>query len=848
VAHGSVTLSSDGSFTYTPQAGYNGPDGFSYTLSDGIATDSGAVSITVGTPATNHPPVANDDTYSTVKNTPLNVNTASGVRANDTDADGDTLTITVTSGPSHAASFSSTTSGSFAYTPVNNYVGPDSFTYTASDGKGGTDTATVTISVTSGAANTPPVANNDSYSTAKNTALVVSAPGVLSNDTDANGNPLSATYNGAIAHGSISFSSNGSFTYTPSTGFVGTDSFTYTAHDGQGGTDTATVTITVTSAGNHAPVAVNDAYSTPKNTALAVAAPGVLTNDTDADNDPLSATLVVGSISHGSISFNSNGSFTYTPQNNYTGPDSFTYTVSDGTATAQATVSLNVTGGANQPPVANNDAYSTPKNTAFAVNTANGVRANDTDPDGDTLTIAINTSPTHASSFSLSSTGSFSYVPVSNYVGTDTFTYTASDGKGGTDTATVTITITGSATNHAPVAVDDSYTVAKGGTLTIAKPGVLANDTDQDADALTATYNGSIAHGTINFTSDGSFTYTPTAGYTGTDSFSYTASDGRGGSDVATVTINVTATGNQGPVAGDDSYSVVPGTTLSIQAPGVLANDTDANNDPLSATYTGGIGHGSIHFESNGAFSYTPQAGFTGTDSFTYSVSDGTSTDTATVTLVVGNGPVARAIDDSCPAGQVPAVNWSDVSAGSVHHLAIDCVYWWGITLGTSSSGQPSYVPGAPVTRAQMATFIARLLGEAGAYVPPNPPDRFTDDNGNVHEHDIDALAALGIVQGFSDGGYHPNAVVTRAQMATFLVRAYEYRASSPLTAGPDAFTDDQGNVHEANINKAAAAGFTGGTGSGAYNPDGPVLRDQMASFLARVLDLMVEQGFASTP
>jgi hypothetical protein len=147
-----------------------------------------------------------------------------------------------------------------------------------------------------------------------------------------------------------------------------------------------------------------------------------------------------------------------------------------------------------------------------------------------------------------------------------------------------------------------------------------------------------------------------------------------------------------------------------------------------------------------------------------------------------------------------------------------------------------------------MASFIARLIEESGGSLAANPPDAFGDDNGSVHEARINQLAAAGIVSGTRPGVYGPRDVVRRDQMASFLVRAYEFRSATTLAPGTNAFGDDDGNVHETSINKAAAAGFTGGTTASRYTPAGEVPRNAMSSFLARVLDKLVEDDGALLP
>ena len=195
-----------------------------------------------------------------------------------------------------------------------------SFTYTATDPGGAVDTATVAITVT--AVNDTPDAVDDSFSTAEDTVLTVTAPGVLGNDTDPDGDTLTTTLGAGPTHGTVTLNANGSFTYTPAANYNGPDSFTYTAKDATTTSAPATVAITVTPV-NDPPAAVNDAYTTAEDTVLAPSAPGVLGNDTDPEGDPLTAAVGTGP-AHGTVTVNVDGSFTYTPAANYNGADSFT--------------------------------------------------------------------------------------------------------------------------------------------------------------------------------------------------------------------------------------------------------------------------------------------------------------------------------------------------------------------------------------------------------------------------------------------------------------------------------------------------------------------------------------------
>ncbi|MFO0820652.1 MAG: Ig-like domain-containing protein [Pirellulales bacterium] len=640
-SHGTVTLNSNGSFTYTPTTGYSGSDSFTYKANDG-ADDSNTATVSITVSAPNVAPVAVNDSYSTPASTALTIAVGSGVLANDTDANSNPLTAVLVANPTNGT-LTLNANGSFTYTPTTGFSGSDSFTYKANDGSLDSNTATVTITVL--ALNAAPVAVNDSYSTPASTTLTIAAgSGVLVNDTDANSNPLTAVLVANPTNGTLTLNANGSFTYTPTTGFSGSDSFTYKANDGSLDSNTATVTITV-SALNAAPVAVNDSYSTPASTALTIAAgAGVLANDTDANSNPLTTVLVTNP-TNGTLTLNANGSFTYTPNSGFTGVDGFTYKANDGTIDSNAAaVSITVTA-ANVAPVANVDSYAAFTATAVNISAAQGVLANDTDANGNTLNAVLVSGPTNGV-LTLNPDGSFTYTSNAGFTGSDSFTYKASDGALESTNTLVSLTVV--APNVAPVGVTDSYGAVSGATLTVpASSGVLANDTDVNNDTLSASLITNVQHGVLTLNSDGSFTYTPTVGYAGADSFTYRANDGELNSSATTV--NITVTSNP-PTAVADSYTVFSNAVLTrTAAQGVLANDTDIDGNNLTAIVVTQPTHGSLMFNSDGSFTYSPTTGYVGSDSFTYKANDGSNDSgvvTATITVIATNtAPVA--VNDS---------------------------------------------------------------------------------------------------------------------------------------------------------------------------------------------------------
>ncbi|MHB8899982.1 MAG: Ig-like domain-containing protein, partial [Thermoguttaceae bacterium] len=635
-SHGTLTLNTNGTFSYKPTSGYRGSDTFTYKAAVGTAAST-AATVTI---KVNGSPTAVNNTYTVGEDAVLNVAATNGVLANDTDPDGDTLTAAVVTQPSHGT-LTLNANGSFTYTPAANYQGTDTFTYKATDGKADSAAATVTITVT--AVNDAPVALADSYSVnVDGTLTTTTTNGVLANDTDSDSTSITATVVTQPAHGTLTLNANGTFTYTPTAGYRGTDTFTYRATDGITPSAAATVTIKV----NAAPVVVNNTYTVNEDASLVInPANGVLLNDTDPDGDAMTATVVTQP-SHGTLTFNSNGSFTYTPAANFSGTDTFTYKATDGKAdSAAATVTINVTA-VNDVPVAVDDPYTVDEDAVLTVNAAAGVLANDTDADGAAgLAVSVVVHPGHGT-VTLNTDGSFTYTPTANFSGIDTFTYRVNDGTANSSPATVTINV--NAVNDVPVAVADSYQVDEDGTLTTTVAnGVLANDTDAEGTALTAQVVDQPTHGTLAFNANGTFTYTPAADFHGTDTFTYRTSDGSGQSQTVTATIIVNPV-NDVPVVTGDSYSATANTVLTVNAiTGVLANDHDADGNPLTVTLVTGPAHGTLLVEGDGSFTYTPTTDYTGPDSFTYTLNDGNvESAIATVNLSVAAADQALAQQD----------------------------------------------------------------------------------------------------------------------------------------------------------------------------------------------------------
>jgi large repetitive protein len=901
---------------------------------------------------TNSPPVAQSDSYSTANNKNLAVSAASGVLGNDSDPDGDSLTVVGNTAPAHGTVVVNA-DGSFTYTPTAGYVGLDSFTYTVSDGQGGTATGTVSVTVTA-----PPgitVTGNSFVISTDNKvyrvnvltgAVIATYSTSLANDGVAVGpdgsiyvadyankridrfSPTGAliltfSTNGKVPQG-LAFGPDGDLYVTTTSNTVerysptGSNHVTFIAA-GSGGLNNAKAIVWgpdgnayVSSYFNSEVIRYNGTtgafmnvfatgtggfedltFGPDGNLYVASYGDGIVYRFAGSNGAALGAFVTGISTAYG-LRFDPAGNLDVSSRS--TGK---ILTYSGSTGTLLGTLATGLT----------NPAYITATTSLVTTNAGGSA----------TYRIVLNSPPAADVTITFSSTQ-----PGQGNLSTTTLTFTAADWN---VPQSVTITglddgiangdqvyqINGTASssdanynglaltpvpvvnrevvvNHAPAASNDSYTTAEDAPLTVARPGLLGNDSDVDGDPLTATLNSAPTHGAATVQSDGSFIYAPNANYFGSDQFTYTVSDGRGGTAVGTVSISVTAvndpptidpiadqtvaegsgqrsvslTGisagpgefqaiaitavssdpsivpdpqiqysspaasghlkfqpaayasgvatitltvrdagfdgifgdaddaittqqfkitvtpiNHPPVAAPDAYSEIGLLSLSASAAsGVLANDSDPDNDPITAALVSGPSKGTLILQPDGSFTYTPALLFTGTDAFTYQAKDpsGALSSPATVTITVGLGngaPVAA--DDSYSIDEDTALNGSSVLANDTDpngdpitaHLVSSTAHG-SFTL--HPDGTFTYAPHANFNGSDSITYQA-FDGQAYSNTatvtitvnPVNDPPVAANDSASVDE---DNAVTIGVLANDTDVDGDPLLVISVAQAA----------------------------------------------------------------------------------
>ncbi len=725
--HGGLTLDADGSFIYEPSPDYFGTDSFRYRARDGsIGSNEAMVTITVN--PVNDSPVAVDDIYRSTRGTIVTVDAIHGVLANDRDAENDVLTATLLEGPLHGQ-LTLQPDGAFIYEPHPLAAENDRFRYQAADIRGDTSTATVYI-----------VFGNDFYTTPANTPLDIGPSlGVLANDgPEGQQEPLLIV---PPEHGDLELRTDGSFRYVPAADFTGTDQAIYkavspvegfalytvdTTNDQLLKVDSRSGELSLVGAIGHNMGQVDLVFSQgilyalnrtagsfelvsldPRSGSMIAVVPlqhsptlvttkGITAVDGQlyvifADKasycgDACGAAHILGVLNPDTgflgqlVNYrNLSGGFRHDWDALATDGDGriIGHRFAEGFAIQTYVLgiqppSLTQIGEVYPPRAALDDATVVGSSLFLYSSAAQGIYRFDMDEVG--FSAIVELLPVGAPGASLSG---LAYAPEFDI-----------------DIATITFEVTAPG---APTAMDDAYSLAEDGTLSIAaEQGVLINDTQSAA--LGAMLTRGPLHGLIDFHDDGSLQYTPVNNFFGTDVFQYRTSDGFASSNVATVTVTVSPSPDA-PEAADDEYGAFQGTELLVAiALGVSANDHDPDFDLLSVRLVQDVQNGTLSLAEDGSFTYQPRTEFIGIDQFQYRVSDGQFTSpVATVSIEVQPLPPPLALADSYTIAEDNVLNATQATSASIQVLWNDfesevAAAWSRTELGRTPTGRRGFL------------------------------------------------------------------------------------------------------------------------------------------------------------
>jgi hypothetical protein len=549
--------------------------------------------------------------------------------ANDQDVDGGTLTIVAVSG-AIGGTVELLPDGTIQFTPDADYTGTAQFTYTVDDGQGGISTATAVLAI--GAVNDAPLTQGETLAGTEDTAQVLLAADLLANDSDIEGNGLSITDVQALAGGTAVLQPDGNILFTPNPDFFGSAQVRYLVSDG-GTSSWAVATIQVAGTAD-APIASNETLGLVEDTNAVIAAAALLGNDIDVDGEVLKIVGIVGATG-GTATLTANGDIFFEPTANLNGAGagSITYIVEDPTglqSTATATLDI---ASVNDAPVVTGEILGTVYHgTGSLVIPAANLLANDSDVDGDVLSIGA-VGAAVGGAVAIAPDGSVVFTPDAAFNGQASFTYTVEDGNGGQQTVSVEFPI---ATNLAPTATDDVLADSlEDGVRIISFAELLGNDSDPEGMAIEIVGVQAVEGATVELV-DGGIKVTPLENYSGPVRFNYLLQDELGAQNVAQASFTLTAV-NDAPITGDETIAATEDTKLVMTFDQLLKNDVDVEGDSLTITGVAGATHGSVKIDTVAeTVTFTLDQNYHGDAGFTYTVSDGKGgTTEAKVTLDV---------------------------------------------------------------------------------------------------------------------------------------------------------------------------------------------------------------------
>ncbi|WP_425598983.1 tandem-95 repeat protein [Vibrio splendidus] len=630
---GVFTDNGNGTYTFSPNENFNGDISLDVSIMD---EDGATAETTAGIDviAVNDLPVAGSTAYSVDEDNVIILSDAQ-LLANSSDIEGD-VSVSDVSYSGADGIFTDNGDGTYSFAPNENFNGNVRLDVTVADEEGATAETTAGIEVI--AVNDAPVSGGLAYSVDEDGSITLSQEQLLAQASDVDGDDLTAANLTAGDNATVTANDDGSFTITPDADFNGDIDLSFDLSDGTE-TVVATADLTVNPV-NDIAVVEDVAYTIEEDGSLTFTDEQLLAGASDIDGDELSVADVSYTGAEGVFTDNGDGTYTFAPNENFNGDVSLDFSVSDGTETVDANIDVTVTD-VNDAPVAGATSYQMNEDGTITLSPEQLI-ANSSDVDGEVSLDSVSYSGADGILVQ-NEDGSVTFAPNENFNGDINLDVTVIDDDGATAQTTAGIEVI--AVNDAPVAGNVAYSVDEDGSITLSQEQLLANASDVDGDALTASNLSAGDNATVTANEDGSFTIMPDADFNGDIDLSFDVSDG-----LETVQAGVDLTVNPVndlPTAADQSFTVEEDGTLIFTDADLLAGAADIDGDDLSITdvsYTGA--EGVFTDNGDGTYSFAPNENFNGDVNLGFTVTDGTETVDANIDVTVtdvNDAPVAGA-------------------------------------------------------------------------------------------------------------------------------------------------------------------------------------------------------------
>ncbi|EPA0548831.1 tandem-95 repeat protein, partial [Vibrio alginolyticus] len=541
------------------------------------------------------------------------------------DIDGDDLSAINLSTNDENATVEMNEDGSFTITPSENFYGDIEFTYDVTDGE---EVVAAGLDLTVTPVNDAPEPQDQAFTVGEDGILTFTDADLLTGATDVEGDNLTVegvTYTGA--DGVLTDNGDGTYSFAPNENFNGDVNFTFDVSDG---TDTTSANIDVSvTPENDPPVAGSTSYTVHEDNSITISDEQLLANSSDIEGD-----VAISSVSYsgndGVLEINGDGTYTFSPNENFTGDASLDVVVVDEDGAVDTTTAGITVLEVNDPPIAGTTSYTIDEDEVITIS-AEQLLANSSDIEGEVALDSVSYSGSEGI-FTDNGDGTFSFAPNQNFNGEVNLDVVVVDEDGATASTTANIDVL--PINDAPVSGDLAYSVDEDNSITLSQEQLLAQATDVEGDALTASNLVVDGDATVTANDDGSFTITPDANFNGDIDITFDINDG---SDTIVATADLTVNPvNDLPQPEDQAFTIGEDGVLTFTDQDLLDGATDIDGDDLSVegvTYTGA--DGVLTDNGDGTYSFAPNENFNGGVNFTFDVSDGTDTVTANIDVSV---------------------------------------------------------------------------------------------------------------------------------------------------------------------------------------------------------------------